>query len=289
MYAGTGKSNLINMNLKSLIVGVLLFSALKGTGQTREEKEVVAEGKKLYRCEMASRYGIDIFRGRFQEDMSRTDGYFSYDGEKGTVCVFFSKSEPRVAMATITFDSTFSADNAIVDGANRPLTDLETELVNLRQAALQEINADTLFQTYPGTNLNLILLVDGDGKRVYVLTGPLKQGVVIFGNDYRLTFDNQNKVKSKTKLHQHIIKIPFGEVDGKKVLETSHTHLPETDELITATDICTLMLYEKFAGWKQHMVMSWKYLSVWDCEKDQLTVISEKVLNKTVKDQQDKN
>ena len=31
-----------------------------------------------------------------------------------------------------------------------------------------------------------------------------------------------------------------------------------------ATDICTLMLYEKFAKWKQHNVVSKNYLNIWN-------------------------
>lgn len=46
---------------------------------------------------------------------------------------------------------------------------------------------------------------------------------------------------------------------------TIHSHLPETGDYITATDICTLMLYEKAAKWKSHNVVSEKFLNIWDC------------------------
>lgn len=49
---------------------------------------------------------------------------------------------------------------------------------------------------------------------------------------------------------------------------------------MTATDICTLMLYEKFAKWEQHLVMSEKYVNIWNCKSDQLTVIPREVFNK---------
>jgi len=32
------------------------------------------------------------------------------------------------------------------------------------------------------------------------------------------------------------------------------------------------MLYEKFTTWKQHIVLSKNYTSVWDCERNQLTL-----------------
>jgi hypothetical protein len=68
-----------------------------------------------------------------------------------------------------------------------------------------------------------------------------------------------------------------------------HSHLPETGDYITATDICTLMLYEKFAKWKTHNVVSKKYLNIWNCETDQLTVISMEAVDKINKDQEKRN
>ena len=68
-----------------------------------------------------------------------------------------------------------------------------------------------------------------------------------------------------------------------------HTHLPETGDFITATDICTLMLYEKFAKWKSHNVISKKYLNIWNCETDQLTVIPMDTIEKINKDQDKRN
>jgi hypothetical protein len=68
-----------------------------------------------------------------------------------------------------------------------------------------------------------------------------------------------------------------------------HSHGPETGDFITATDICTLMLYEKFAKWKKHNVVSKKYLNIWDCETDQLTVITMDALEKISKHQENQN
>ena len=68
-----------------------------------------------------------------------------------------------------------------------------------------------------------------------------------------------------------------------------HSHLPETGDFITATDICTLMLYEKFAKWKTHNVVSEKYLSIWNCETDKLSVITLDAVEKINKDQEKRN
>ena len=153
---------------------------------------------------------------------------------------------------------------------------------------MNEINADTLFKSYKNTNLNLIPLINGNEKKVYVLTGPQNIGVVIFGNDYLLTFDTNNKLLNKKQLHMNIIPVYYGgkEEKDKTSVGAVHMHLQATGQFMTATDICTLMLYEKFAKWEQHMVVSEKYMNIWNCKTDQLTVIPKDVIDKINKDQE---
>ena len=87
---------------------------------------------------------------------------------------------------------------------------------------------------------------------------------------------------SKKRLHKNLIPIYYGtkELEGKNVETTIHSHLPETGDFITATDVCTLMLYSKFANWKTHNVISKKYLNIWNCETNELTVIPMKTIEK---------
>lgn len=67
---------------------------------------------------------------------------------------------------------------------------------------------------------------DEKGKRVYILTGPQKQGIVVFGNYFLLTFDRGNELTEKRRLHKNIIAIEYGKHDDRIVLATMHTHLP---------------------------------------------------------------
>ena len=144
---------------------------------------------------------------------------------------------------------------------------------------------DELFELITWNNLKI------HEKKVYILTGPEQNGVVIFGNDYLMTFDKDNNLIGKKQLHKNIISINYGgkEEEGKEIEGTIHTHLPETGEFITATDICTLMLYEKFAKWKQHNVVSKNYLNIWNCLTDQLVVIPMGTIDKINKDQEKRN
>lgn len=252
---------------------------------SQKTDSIVAEGKMLYRSEMASWQGNDIFLSRY-EFRDNIGGYFSYVKGDTAVCIFFSKADDPFVIGSISFDTTYQQTSARVDISERYLTEAESELLNLKKAAIAEIDSDTLFKQYENTSLNLVPLIDGNERKVYVLTGPQEQGVVIFGNDYLMTFDKENNLLSKRQLHNNIIPIYLDAAEEKEVNATMHSHLPETGELITATDICTLMMYGKFTTWKTHNVVSSEYMNIWDVQKNELNVVPMDVIRKIYKDQE---
>ncbi|HZK68792.1 MAG TPA: hypothetical protein VFC36_04250 [Paludibacter sp.] len=263
------------------------LSAFAQTDLQTQTKAIVDEGKRLYKSEMASWYGTDLFLGNYK---SRTNvgGYFSYTTkDEISKCVFFSKADKPRVIGTISFDKTFNPELANINLNERDFSTTEIDLYTIRKTALAIMNTDTLFKRYNNTDLNLIPLVYNSEKKVYVLTGPKQGGAVILGNDYLLTFDSNNQLTGKKPLHKNIIPVPYAgkQSDGTEIVSTIHSHLPETGDLITSTDICTLMLYEKFAKWKSHKVVSQKYLSTWDCAKDELTVVTMEAVDKMVKEQ----
>jgi hypothetical protein len=155
-------------------------------------------------------------------------------------------------------------------------------------AASKVVNTDTIFKTYKNTSLNIIPVIDEAENKVYVLTGPKNNGVVIFGNDYLITFDKKNKLTATRSLHKNIIPIYYDKnrPDSSREESTIHSHLPETGDYITATDICTLMLYGKFTTWKQHNVVSKNYLNTWKIETNELFVIPMSTIQKIMEDQE---
>jgi hypothetical protein len=274
------------MNRIATLVFVLVTLSVFGQkNPTEEAQPIVAEGKLLYKSEMASWYGTDLFLENYK-NRENIGGYFSYNDNDLTKCVFFSKAENPKVIGTIAFDSTYNPKTAQTDLAERDFTPTENDLFQIRQIALVELNTNTdgLFKFYNNTNPNIIPLINGKEKKVYILTGPQQSGVVIFGNDYLLTFDQDNQLKVKKQLHKNIIPVEYG--DTEKVVGAVHSHLPETGDFITATDICTLMLYEKFAKWETYSVVSENYMNIWNCETDQLTVVPMKTVEKINKDQE---
>lgn len=254
---------------------------------TAQAQKIVEEGKRLYRSEMASWYGTDLFLMKYK-DMDNVGGYFSYTENDISKCIFFSQSETPKVIGTISFDSTYNTKTATAEISERAFTSYENELYMLRKRARQAIVEDTIFKSYKNTSLNIIPLISNNEKKVYVLTGAQQEGVVIFGNDYLLTFDKSLKLKSTKQLHQNILPIHYAPESGE-VKATVHSHLPATGDFITATDICTLMLYEKFAKWKQHNVVSEKYLNIWNCQTNELVVLPMKMVDKINDDQEQRH
>ena len=231
------------------------------------------EGRRLYQSEMASWYGTDVFLA-LKTDRSNVGGYVSYATGSGGTCVFFSKAEQPRIVASILFDSTYNVKTAVTKLEERDLTEQETGLYKMRKAVLKLIEKDTLFKFYKNMSFNLIPIVSEGEKKVYVLTGPQENGVVVFGNDYLVNFDDKDNITKKKQLHKNIIVMDANVKDstGKQIV-TMHTHLPETGDFFTATDICTLMLYGKFTTWSTHFVRSKNYVSFWNIKEEKSEMV----------------
>lgn len=264
---------------------IFTFFSPYSFSQTKDEKEVVAEARLLYNSERASWHGTDIFLERFPEKRDKIGGYFSYsEGQKHT-CLFFDREDDPNVLGAMTFDDSFVVEAADVNTTSRKLTLHEKELYIIREKALELAVKDTLFKWYEEVNPNFIPLVTKNSKKVYVLSGPKKSGVIVFGNDYLIEFDKKNNIKSKKALHKNIMIIPYGtDEEGKESVGGMHSHADSTGAMITATDICTLMLYCPYTGWDTHIVISATKVCIWNCEKSELTVMTreawEKIANK---------
>lgn len=243
---------------------------------------IVREGKHLYQLETASWDGTDIFLENYTEK-SKIGGYFSYIENNTTRCVFISKEDKPKVIGTIYFDSTLSKKSSILSLEERNLSSKESEIWDLRKAAFSVLNSDTSITRYKETNLNVIPVIKNNLKKVYILTGTTKNNLIILGNDYLLSFDKDNRLISREKLHSNIIMLDASSKNNVKMTNGFHTHSPETGDFITATDICTLMLYSKLYSLESHYVISQKYVSIWDSKSNKLMVITKEVWDKFYK------
>ena len=235
---------------------------------------MLEEGIRLYKSEMASWHGTDLFLAKYKE-RENIGGYISYLDNGLPKCVFYSKAINTKVIGTISFDTSFNPQTALVDLSERNFTDLEKEIIALRENTNKIIESDSFFKRYSNTQFNLVPLIGYKEKKVYVFTATKRDDVVIFGNDYLLLFDENSKLISRKRLHDEILPAQASHShSGKGKYGPIHFHKEGYNEFITATDVCTIMLYKKFTNWKQFNFLSKNYVSVWNCENNELSVFS---------------
>ena len=264
---------LIYMKNLCVILFILLGTIINAQDLRKIANEINEEGTELYRSEMASWYGTDVFRANY-EKMDNVGGYFSYIDEKVPKCIFFSKD--KKVIGTIAFPTNYNPKDAKLDLNERDFTAKESEYFTIRQNALARIKNDTIFKVYKNTSLNIVPIIKNNVKKVYVLTGPSVDNVVVFGNDYLISFDKKNDVNNVEKLHKGMITQPMKDDKGGKTVSGIHSHVLENWQTITPTDICTLMLYYKFTDWQSYTVVSKKYVSMWNGKGNGLLIMKEK-------------
>ena len=242
----------------------------------QKSNEVLEEGKLLYRLEKASWYGTDVFLEKFAHKREIAGGYLSYLNEKNQVVnIFFERDNPSRILVRFEFESLPQQNPTKIDTTNQIATQQELDLIAIRQDALRQVseNEDGFFSFYENTSLNIIPLIRNGKRQVFILTGPQVSNVVIIGNDYLLTYNKKNELIKKEKLHNTLLQFQYTSDDPEnKITSTHHSHV--LSDLITSTDICTLLLYKDFVEWTQHYVISKKYVSIFDLEKEMLVVLT---------------
>lgn len=271
----------IEINMKKIyILFLLIISAHQYVFSQERELDRIAdsikrEGELLHHSDWASWYGTDVFLARLPGRRSLSGGFLSYDNGKGWTNIFFTKGDVPKVIATIAFAGyNYNKDNYTLDTAERALTPIEKDMFTIRRAAIKRSETDTLFKFYRNTDYNPIPIMINGQKRVYIVTGTSENNVVIFGNDYLFTFNQDNSIAGVRRLHKNIIKIITKDTSATIQTGGMHTHLPETGDFITATDICTLMGYEQFTNWQTYYVLSKNYVSIWDCKKNMLVILT---------------
>lgn len=265
------------MNLKrSLILLFFTFLSFTVIAQNKEGEQILEEGKRLYRLEKAAWISTDHLKENFSGSWDGLDGYVTYE-EAGEVVALFYQKEPQLRIL-IRYHFSFQPAPLLerVDTLNQLPTFYEEELIRLRERAVEEVyeKSEGFFAFYENTSFNFIPLIQNGKKQVYILTGPQVTDIVVLGNDYLLTFNKKNKLKSKKKLHNSIIALPYRGEEGEAIEQTVHSHV--VSDFIDVTDICTLLLYKDYVDWKQHTVISKKYVSFFNLEEESLAVLTRK-------------
>ena len=213
---------------------------------------VLQEGNLLYKYEKSAWISNDlasenpIVRAEFKD-------YLTYE-EQGEIRTIIFGENHQICIAEYTFENNFDNPKSIKI-EKRELSDKERTLIDVREKILNNINDNEYGITAPpaGYNFNLILLPFADKYKLYIITGTTEPNVVPFGNDYIFIADENGDIESWQKPHFQLIPTytvitgGYARRNFARVTGLIHTHLPTTP-LMTATDICTFMLYAPFYG-----------------------------------------
>ena len=276
--------------MKRIWIILILALTCSSISFGQETEKILEEGKLLYWLEKASWYGTDDFLARFPSKRDSIGGYLSYVNDKNHVInIFFAKDNPNHILVRYSFDSIPDISPVTIDSLNHVATQSEIDLIAIRQDAIQKIsdNSDGFFTFYNNTSLNPIPIISKGKRKVFVLTGPQISNIVIIGNDYLMSYDNKNRFVKKEKIHESMLQFPYKSADPDNTMQTTyHSHV--LSDCISSTDICTLLLYKDFVEWKQHYVVSKKYVSIFDMEKENLVIITRKAWDNINKHKKEK-
>jgi hypothetical protein len=288
----------------------------------KEKNKVYSEGLALYTIILANWTSNDLY---YEQEFPTgyVKGYLSYRDKGDTIKTIFWREidtssaeykakifkpvndtgvlakqvnrpldDIRVIVKTISYPKmTVNRRNAFINEEERSPTDKEKLLMDFRSLAYDAINNDTVFfKQYAGMFLRAVPFEAGKQIKVYIYSSTNREGVVPFGCDYLLVYDKKERMLiEKTDLHKDCLLISVGHKG--KLYEigkiTQHTHSQGISNLITPTDIATLLLYKNLVQWDEHHVIGKKYVSIFTLTDRKLDVLPiqdyEKIKQKKIK------
>ena len=254
------QKSLLTLLLLTLFSGIIFAQQLEMSESELMNKldSILQEGNLLYKYEKATWVATDL---AYENPIVKAEvkDYLTYE-EQGEIRTIILGENLQTCIAEYTFE--IDLDNPTsAKIEKRELFDKEKTLVDVRKKILNNINDSKYGVVIPpvGYGLNYILLPFAGKYKLYIITGTTIPNIVPFGNDYIFIANENGEIESWQKFHSILIP-SYTIVGGNNTRRNNsrrnnainsnikglvHTHLPMTP-LITATDICTFMLYAPF-------------------------------------------
>lgn len=242
-----------------ILLTVLFFCTLLNAQSKMSETQIkekldsiLLEGNLLYRYEKAAWISVDMAK----EKKEVKKEFFSYlvyhENDTVRALILNKKSECIYELRFV-----FQFDNPISELVlTRALSIKEQKMLTTKTTIIKNIVDQKIPIGCPdGYGLNMILMPKDEGYKLYIITGANKSGIIPFGNDYLFFTDDTGNILSWKRFHSRLIALDSKGPDGEVVREMVHSHL-RTEPFISATDICTFMLYAKLCGQTSFQVLS---------------------------------
>ena len=227
--------------LASLFSGILLAQTIEiSEAELKAQLDsVLVEAHLLYKYEKAAWISTDLAMGD-QAIKNDFAGYLTYE-KQGKIKVIILGKQSQNCIAEYSFGNDFNKPES-AKTKSRKTSNKEKKLIDIRTKIWSGIIDNKYAVALPpdGFALNAILIPVAKKYKFYIITGATLRNVIPYGNDYLFIVDKNGEIENWQKFHSRLIPAET-EVNGHKV-NVAHSHL-KTTPLITATDICTFMLY----------------------------------------------
>ena len=208
---------------------------------------ICIEGYNLYVAEYVNWVSSDSLLAHYR--MDEIGNNFIWQPTNDTWNVIFMDREQKKCIFEFRYD--ISTKEQTISYDSRPISETERGLLekkNLMQKKAIEQYGDSIRYNpdYGRPNFDFVR-IDTNTTRMYILQGVERSGIIPFGNDYSVDFDNDCNITAFRRYHRSFIPIPN---DGETVY---HSHLKD-NPYITPTDICNFLLYH--GNMKETVVLS---------------------------------
>lgn len=226
-----------------------------------------SEGILLYQHLQICRTGVELLEadttGRVQLQAS---GFLSYrDGNGYMLMMPHRASSNRPVITSYRFDSTLNAQTAHRH-VGREMTTYEAEVWELWKMVTLMVQKDPGFKKVRDTYFMVVPMIEGESRKVYVLSAATRNNFFALGNDYLLHFNSAFELVSKQQFHTHNLMTPYGRKSS------GHIH-SESAPYISATDVCAFMLHPKAFAQESLKVYSPTFVSEWNFRDKTLDII----------------
>jgi len=246
---------------KFLSLLILLLATINSFSQDYTPEEIriktdsiLMEGNILFNHEKAAWIATDM---AMENESVRKNfgGFLSYMLKDTIIAIIYNREDFNYCIYELQFVDSF--DKPVKESfEKRVISELEKKLIIARDRIIDEIILNEFEVFVPdGFSLNFVILPFEQGYKLYILTGTSQPNIIPFGNDYIFIADSNYEITYWRKFHSRLIPQSTVGPGGEQVRSLTHSHL-RTEPFISATDICTFMLYGGYYGLNEFSVYS---------------------------------
>ena len=211
-------------------------SAERGDSIQAALDSICIEGYNLYIAEYVNWVSTDSLLAHYSVD--DIGGNIIWQPTVDSWRTLFLDKEQQNILMELSYD--MRSRRTVVSYDKHPITEKERTVLEKKNTMFKnamEQYGDRLRYNpdYGRPNFDFVR-IDDNTTRMYMLQGVERSGIIPFGNDFSMDFDNEGNLTAFRQYHRSLIAVPN---NGRS---TVHSHLKD-NPYITPTDICNFLLY----------------------------------------------